>query len=61
MDFAEIGQPCADQEFLVDSSNTDVNNEDDIGCANLVQGSNCDACTDIDQNQSGDTNLFISP
>ncbi len=48
MDFAEIGTPCLDQEFLDDTS----------GPSGYT---NRDACTDIDENRSpADGNEYIS-
>ena len=48
MDFAEIGTPCLDQEFLDDTS----------GATGYT---NRDACSDIDENLApADSNEYIS-
>lgn len=60
VDLAEIGTPCLDQPFLDDPSTTDVNSGGNVRCANGIDYANCDACLDIDRNESEDDNQYIS-
>lgn len=62
MDYAEIGEPCREQAFLDDPSREDSLARTDGGCTSGdFDGTNCDACQDIDKNESGDDSLYISP
>lgn len=63
MDLAEIGIPCREQAFLDDPSGeaTLARTERVGGCTDAFDGTNCDACTDIDKNESGGDQQYISP
>ncbi|CAN0240665.1 unnamed protein product, partial [Pylaiella littoralis] len=61
VDLAETAQPCQVQAFLDDLSTNSLNSGALRGNEGCEDAANCDACTDIDKNETGDDKLYISP